>query len=563
MGKRQKKVLATLLTMALALAMVPAAAFAKGAPAGEEGGLLRTMAAGDIPIDKAHFPDANFRAWLLNSGNINGAGSDGVLTSKEIAGITRIDARYKSISDLTGIKHFTALTYLDCYSNKLASLNVSGLASLSILNCSSNQLTSLTISGLTSLIRLDCYGNKLASLNVSKLASLKTLNCYNNQLSSLNVSGLSSLEILNCYNNQLSSLNVSGLASLEDFSCYGNKLASLDVSGLSSLKTLNCDSNQLASLNVSKLASLEELSCYNNKLASLNVSKLTSLEKLNCDSNELVSLNVSGHASLKTLWCESNRLTSLNVSGCTSLEDLSCKYNRLAVLDLTGLGNLQAFTGGGQTPSLTLTGNGSRYTASVAMSTKTTFDNSAVSYAKGVLSSKSTTATSVGFTAPTGLANKALSGTLALSYKDQKPKPPAAYTVAFDASGGTVKPASVKRAPNEAIGTLPTPKRTGHAFQGWYSPAGNKVKVTSKVTKNVTLTARWKANSYKITFDPKGGKVSTKSVTKVYGSKIGTLPKPTRTGYTFQGWYTAGGTKVAATTKVTKNLALNAQWVRK
>jgi uncharacterized repeat protein (TIGR02543 family) len=137
------------------------------------------------------------------------------------------------------------------------------------------------------------------------------------------------------------------------------------------------------------------------------------------------------------------------------------------------------------------------------------------------------------------------------------------YKVTFDPKGGKVSTKSVTKAYGSKIGVLPTPKRTGYAFLGWYSPAGNKVKATSKVTKTVTLTARWKANTYKVTFDPKGGKVSTKSVTKAYGSKIGTLPKPTRAGYSFQGWYTASGTKVAATTKVTKDLALRAHWARR
>lgn len=55
-----------------------------------------------------------------------------------------------------------------------------------------------------------------------------------------------------------------------------------------------------------------------------------------------------------------------------------------------------------------------------------------------------------------------------------------------------------------------------------------------------------------VTFDPNGGSVGTTSKTVTYGKTYGTLPTPTRTNYTFDGWYTAktGGTKVTSTTTV-------------
>ncbi len=49
-----------------------------------------------------------------------------------------------------------------------------------------------------------------------------------------------------------------------------------------------------------------------------------------------------------------------------------------------------------------------------------------------------------------------------------------------------------------------------------------------------------------------------------YGSTYGILQPPTRTGYTFNGWWTAktGGTKVTDATKVTNasNHTLYARW---
>ena len=64
---------------------------------------------------------------------------------------------------------------------------------------------------------------------------------------------------------------------------------------------------------------------------------------------------------------------------------------------------------------------------------------------------------------------------------------------------------------------------------------------------------------------PNGGSVDPASVEIVYGGTVGELPKATRAGYTFKGWFTAksGGKKVAASTKITKNVTYYAQWTVK
>ncbi len=58
-----------------------------------------------------------------------------------------------------------------------------------------------------------------------------------------------------------------------------------------------------------------------------------------------------------------------------------------------------------------------------------------------------------------------------------------------------------------------------------------------------------------VSFNANGGTTSTSSKTVYITDTYGNLPKPTRNGYTFNGWYTAnsGGTKVTATTKVSNS----------
>ena len=71
----------------------------------------------------------------------------------------------------------------------------------------------------------------------------------------------------------------------------------------------------------------------------------------------------------------------------------------------------------------------------------------------------------------------------------------------------------------------------------------------------------------KVTFNPNGGKVKTKSKTVKTFNKYGTLPTPTRKGYTFKGWTTTknGTTFVKTSTLVNnqKNHTLYAKWEAK
>ncbi len=145
------------------------------------------------------------------------------------------------------------------------------------------------------------------------------------------------------------------------------------------------------------------------------------------------------------------------------------------------------------------------------------------------------------------------------------------FTVTFDPGGGTVSTPSKTVTYGEEIGTLPTPARTGYDFDGWYyvDDNGNESLVTSStpalIFKDISLYAHWTAKEYTVTFDPgDGASVSATSKTVTYDQEYGTLPTPTKTGYTFAGWFTqaSGGTQVTASTTVsiTANQTLYAHW---
>lgn len=149
------------------------------------------------------------------------------------------------------------------------------------------------------------------------------------------------------------------------------------------------------------------------------------------------------------------------------------------------------------------------------------------------------------------------------------------YTHTFNANGGgTVNPATITKAYNTALGTLPTVSRTGYTFVGWFDTSaasgGTQATTTTKVTGTKTWYARWSINSYTFTFDKNGGNTpSATTITKEYNTAVGTLPTCTRNAdntytYAFAGWFdtsaSSGGTQLTTTTKVISNKTWYARW---
>ena len=157
---------------------------------------------------------------------------------------------------------------------------------------------------------------------------------------------------------------------------------------------------------------------------------------------------------------------------------------------------------------------------------------------------------------------------------------PASYTITFDAQGGTTSlkslPVTYGSNQNNKIDAATNPTRTDYTFAGWYTqPEGGEqvYKVSNgsclqsscwskeydvagsgavwQYAGNITLYAHWNyTGTAVITFDSQGGTTTLKTLTVTYGSntnnRLDTTTNPTKTGYTFDGWFDApeGGTQV-------------------
>lgn len=85
--------------------------------------------------------------------------------------------------------------------------------------------------------------------------------------------------------------------------------------------------------------------------------------------------------------------------------------------------------------------------------------------------------------------------------------------------------------------TLPTPKKKGYTFIGWYTGEGvndGKFDNSMIVNENITLYARYVTNQYQVSFTENDE--NFRPIVVNFNDEINNLPTPYRDGYSFEGW---------------------------
>lgn len=114
------------------------------------------------------------------------------------------------------------------------------------------------------------------------------------------------------------------------------------------------------------------------------------------------------------------------------------------------------------------------------------------------------------------------------------------------------------------------PTKVGHTFQGWFlngktklKPVNGEYTIPFGTVGDVTLVAKWKANTYKITYNVNGGTLGKGSPkTYTYGVGAASIPDAvTPKGYEFRGWWTEDGMEYdSISAEETGDLYLTAHW---
>ena len=163
--------------------------------------------------------------------------------------------------------------------------------------------------------------------------------------------------------------------------------------------------------------------------------------------------------------------------------------------------------------------------------------------------------------------------------------------VTFDADGGKIKKdgaevdkvtVNTQEAPINTVkaADVPVPElREGYYFGGWYTQKNGKgdlvktgeTKEPTVFTRDATVYAYWvEFEPVTVTFKCQGGTARIGSTdvkeftmqTKWPGVLDGTPCTPGRSGYKFEGWYTAAGVKVDEDTLFLRNSTVYARWKR-
>lgn len=108
------------------------------------------------------------------------------------------------------------------------------------------------------------------------------------------------------------------------------------------------------------------------------------------------------------------------------------------------------------------------------------------------------------------------------------------YTISYDLADGVNSPENPTSYTIESgLITLKDPTREGYTFAGWYNGEQLVTTIDSNTLENISLTAKWTVNSYKLTFDVDGNLTEK---TFKYGESITAIENPTKVGHTFVGW---------------------------
>ena len=139
------------------------------------------------------------------------------------------------------------------------------------------------------------------------------------------------------------------------------------------------------------------------------------------------------------------------------------------------------------------------------------------------------------------------------------------YKVTFDTNGGSEVSGQTVEWNKAATKPETEPTKEGYTFAGWYADKDCNTEYDFKaaVKADVTIYAKWTINSYKVTFNSKGG--SNIASQKVKYNDMAKIPKsPVRKNCGFGGWYTDKSftEQYDFSKPVTHNVILYAKWYR-
>ncbi|WP_075341543.1 matrixin family metalloprotease [Tenacibaculum agarivorans] len=327
-------------------------------------------------------PDAAFEA-RLNSLDYDDIAGDGQVPTALIEVVTNLDLEGASISNLSGLEDFTALTSLNVSNSDFAltTLDVSHNTNLVTLIADESNFDTLILGTNTNYETILINGNQLEEFEFLNLTNLKTFNIGGNPITELDVSTFSALETFICNHTDLFSLNIknNNNEAIIDFQATNNSnltcirvddvaystvywddidaqteftegnycrytqipdtafestlenLGYDDISGdgqvptvlIETVTTLNLDNRNISNLSgINDFTALQVFRARSNPFTDIDISDNENLTDIDLFEVNIDSLNVDNLMHLKSLALSNNSMRTINLSENTLLETL-------------------------------------------------------------------------------------------------------------------------------------------------------------------------------------------------------------------------------------------------
>lgn len=477
-----------------------------------------------VSFDEFNFPDAKLREAIhIAYPNYT---KDNYLSLDEISKIISLDVSESGITDLTGIEHFISLEYLNISVNNLAKLDLSKNILLDTIEASNNQLLeSIELPKDIENIYIN-FNYSLKGVDISKYENLKNFYGADVKLDNIDLTNSAELIALDLSNTNLSQIDVSKNIKLEYLNVSENNLVELDLRSNTNLITVDATNNKI---------------------------NLIELPNSKRNGSEIEFYTQQIQSGYEVIWYENDKLINGNINLSMKGQTLTSKTQAKSY-------------------SINFNANGGRGT----MSSQVVKVNEKINLIQNAFTRDGYTFAgwAIGSNSETKYLDKAefelnkypTNGKITL-YAVWKP---IKYTVEFDANGGT---GSMDRMENILYGTsvkLSSNNFTkeGYTFAGWTnSKTSSVIRYFDKDTvsnlvnnegQSIKLYAVWEKNEYNIKFNVDGEITSTKVS---YRDKISVPKVPTKTGYTFIGWYDEKtNEKYDFNKEVTAGVSLVAKW---
>ncbi|WP_298513471.1 hypothetical protein [uncultured Kordia sp.] len=195
-------------------------------------------------------PDPNFEARLALLG-YDDISTDGQVPTALIEVVNSLNASNANISDLTGIKDFTALQALNVSGNTIADLDISEMPNLLSLEAVAAITSSLDISNTPLLETVNVYENSMTIISLTGATALEELYIYRTHISTLDLSGSNLLTRLIAFEMpNLTYINLADAVLLRDLELQRTHMSRLDLTSNISLESLNISETELRIVNL-------------------------------------------------------------------------------------------------------------------------------------------------------------------------------------------------------------------------------------------------------------------------------------------------------------------------